>query len=207
MSSTTGNTIPLEVYQTPPECVAELVKRIRFKAGDTFLEPCKSSGNIYNAVNIPLANKYWCEIDPDHLDGQEPRDFLEHKPKFKYDVIITNPPFSLSAEFLEHARSMLAPDGTLIFLQRMNWLGSGIRVPFWERVTFPEKTPIIVPRPKFVKGGSDSTEYCWFIWDYGDRVDIPDGVSHIVSDTKEPRNKGIYKPYTRSTRRRRANES
>ncbi|WP_455688281.1 EscU/YscU/HrcU family type III secretion system export apparatus switch protein, partial [Escherichia coli] len=81
----------------------------------------------------------------------------------KADVIITNPPFSLTEEFMRKSLSELAPDGTLIYLQRVNFLGSKRRVPFWAEIGFPNKTPILVPRPRFVGGGSDSCEYCWFI--------------------------------------------
>lgn len=43
------------------------------------------------------------------------------------------------------------------------------------------KTPIIIPRPRFVNAGSDSCEYCWFIWDRGNRFNIPEGLSHLIS--------------------------
>lgn len=36
-------------------------------------------------------------------------DFLKDKPNFKYDVIITNPPYSLKNEFLERAYSLNKP--------------------------------------------------------------------------------------------------
>lgn len=189
MSSTIGNVVENENYPTPEAAVRALLKLIDFKPGDTFLEPCRgdvvdAEGNplpcIYNLVPLKESQKDWAEI-------REGREFLgmDFGP-IGYDVIITNPPFSLSCEFLEKCKSLLAPGGTLIFLQRVNWLGSKKRVKFWERVTFPDKTPILVPRPKFnkAKKGTDSCEYCWYIWDpEGDRTRrIKSGLSHIIAE-------------------------
>lgn len=187
MSSTTGNTVENENYPTPESAVAALMKLITFKPGDSFLEPCcgdlvdqegKPLPCIYNLVPLEPTQKDWAEI-------RAGREFLGRGYEGQlFDVIITNPPFSLSCEFLEKCKSLLAPGGTLIFLQRVNWLGSKKRVKFWREVGFPEKTPILVPRPKFnaAKKGTDSCEYCWYVWDEGGRVNMPDGLSHIIAE-------------------------
>ncbi|AWH15307.1 acetyl-coenzyme A synthetase [Aeromonas phage 14AhydR10PP] len=189
MSSTDGNVVENENYPTPEAAVRALMSKIDFKVDDVFLEPCcgdlrDAEGNptpcIYNLVDLPESRKHWAEIRMD-------REFLGRSYGCeRFDVIITNPPFSLSCEFLEKCKNLLAPGGTLIFLQRVNWLGSKKRVKFWERMTFPEKTPILVPRPKFnkAKKGTDSCEYCWYIWDYGGRTAraIPVGLSHMVAE-------------------------
>lgn len=174
MSSTNGNVIDKEVYPTPPSVVAALLNAIHFRESDRFLEPCRAEGNIYHPVNLPEHQKEWAEI-------RMGRDYLSHDFGGKFDVIITNPPFSLTEEFLSKSLSELAVDGTLCYLQRVNFLGSKKRVPFWQRIGFPNKTPIIVPRPRFVGGGSDSCEYSWLIWDRGDRVQLPIGLSHLIS--------------------------
>lgn len=178
MSSTHGNTIENDNYETPVECVDALLKLVDFRPNDEFLEPCKGENeNIYSRVNLPEAQKQWAEITQgvDYLNTS----FT------KKDVIITNPPFSLSEPFIEKMLSELKEDGTLIFLQRVNFLGSVKRVPFWSKVGFPEKAPILVPRPRFVGGGSDSCEYCWFIYDRGNRTSkIPNSFSHIVAEQK-----------------------
>ena len=175
MSSTTGNTIERELYPTPSSAVAALIRRIQFRQCDTFMEPCRAEGNIYDAVLLPAGQKEWAEI-------RHGRDYLDWDFGRQFDVIITNPPFSLTEEFLRKSLSELAPDGTLIYLQRVNFLGSKRRVPFWAEIGFPNKTPILVPRPRFVGGGSDSCEYCWFIWDRGNRVALPDGLSHLIAE-------------------------
>ena len=82
------------------------------------------------------------------------------------DLIITNPPFSLSEEFIVKS---LSEAKTVCYLQRLNWLGSKKRKDFWNNNT-PDKIFVLSKRPQFKKelglgGGSDSTEYAWFIWD------------------------------------------
>lgn len=190
MSSTTGNTIEHDDYQTPQNAIDALLKLVELREDDDFLEPCRGTeSRIFNAVNLPKEQKYWCEI-------QENRDYLTTDFGKKFDVIITNPPFSLSEEFIRKMRSELAEDGTLIFLQRVNFLGSKKRIPFWNEIGFPEKAPILIPRPKFTKNGTDSCEYCWYIFDSGHRTNkIPNAFSHIQAETPKIQSK-IKKPKT-----------
>jgi hypothetical protein len=58
---------------------------------------------------------------------------------------------------------------TVVYLLRLNFLGSAKRKPFWDAHP-PTHLLTITPRPSFVNGGSDSCEYGWFCWDRGGRV-------------------------------------
>ncbi|TOE34595.1 DNA methyltransferase [Vibrio parahaemolyticus] len=173
MSSTNGKVQPRELYPTPSEVVDALLSKLTVRPTDKFLEPCYGTGAIFDKIALPESQKSFAEIEKgiDYLTT----DFGTQ------DVIITNPPFSLTEEFIRKSLSELAPDGTMAYLQRVNYLGSKKRLPLWFEIGFPPKCPIIVPRPRFVGGGSDSCEYAWFIWDNGNRFDIPQGLSHIVS--------------------------
>ena len=183
MSSTHGNVRANELYPTPDVVVDALLTQLVFRGSEKFLEPCRGTDAIYSKIDLPESQKSWAELDRgvDYLTTE----FAQQ------DVIITNPPFSLTVEFLTKSLSELAPDGTLAYLQRVNFLGSKLRVPFWAEVGFPNKTPIIVPRPRFVGGGSDSCEYSWFIYDRGNRFpNIPQGISHIISADLPRKTKG-----------------
>ncbi|MGY3887206.1 DNA methyltransferase [Aeromonas aquatica] len=131
---------------------------------------------IFNLMPLPDERKDWCEL-------RQGVDYLEADLGCGvYDLIVTNPPFSLTEAFIRKSLKELKPDGTLIYLQRVNFLGTAKRVPFWAEVGFPDKTPVLVPRPRFVRGGTDSCEYCWYIWDRGGRVNLPPGLSHLIAE-------------------------
>lgn len=172
MSSTKGDVIPHEIYPTPKNLVSALLGQMIIKPHDKFLEPCRAEGNIYNQIDLPDSQKYWAELrhGVDYLTTPFP----------KMDVIITNPPFSLTCEFLEKSLSELSNDGVLAYLQRVNYLGTVERYPFWQRVGFPNKLTVAVPRPSFAKGKTDSCEYAWFIYDKGNRFPfMKSGVSNL----------------------------
>lgn len=174
MSSTIGNKIARDDYPTPINAVDALLSKLTLRPSDNFLEPCRGTRNIFDRICLPEEQMHWAEI-------REGVDYLNTS-FTSQDVIITNPPFSLTIEFIKKSLSELADDGTLAYLQRVNFLGSKCRVDFWAEVGFPNKTPVIIPRPRFVNGGSDSCEYMWMIWDKGNRFSaIPDGISHIIS--------------------------
>jgi hypothetical protein len=162
MSSTTGDVISQEHYPTPVNLVKALVNQMVIKPTDKFLEPCRADGNIYNQIELPDDQKSWSEL----------RDGVDYLTTIfpPQDIIITNPPFSLTCEFLTKSLHELKPDGTLAYLQRVNFLGTVKRLPFWESSGYPDKLPVCVPRPHFVKGSKgDSCEYAWFIYDRGNR--------------------------------------
>lgn len=188
MSSTNHkNKIPKDHYATPIPVVENLMKHLVVRPDDMFLEPCRAEGNIFNRVPLPVEQKQWAEI----------RDGVDYMTTTfsPVDLIITNPPFTIAEDFIEKCKQELKKDGTLVVLQKVNFLGSLVRVDFWNNLGFPNKMPVIIPRPSFTKGGTDSCEYCWFIWDYGNRFPtIPDGVSHLVTP---PPNGKAYKKMNR----------
>ena len=172
MSSTVGERVDNDFYPTPDNVVFTLLENLKIKDTDLFLEPCKGTGIIYDNISLPSNQKYWAELS-------KGVDYLTTDFNNKFDLIITNPPFSLTEEFINKSFSELSDTGTLIYLQRVNFLGSKKRKGLWEGIGFPNKLPIIIPRPKFIKGGSDSCEYGWYIWDKGNRVTIPEGISRL----------------------------
>jgi hypothetical protein len=78
-------------------------------------------------------------------------------------------PYSLALPFL---RKSLSEADTVVYLLRLNFLGSVTRKRFWDAYP-PTHLFTITPRPRFVNGGSDACEYGWFLWDRGERVLTP----------------------------------
>lgn len=83
-------------------------------------------------------------------------------PGATYDVIITNPPFSLAMEFI--LRSLATYSRFVVMLLRLNYLGSAKRHSFLRQCA-PD-IYVLPDRPSFKgTGETDSIEYAWFVWD------------------------------------------
>lgn len=141
-----------DLYETPDYTIESLLKVLDLSRINTFLEPCKASGQIYNKINCLFKN--WCEIDVG-------RDYLSY-PFNNYDLIITNPPFSLAKEFLEKS---LKEAQSVWYLLRLNFLESKIRADWWQGKE-PSHLLVLSARPSFTDDGkTDATGYAWFGWD------------------------------------------
>jgi len=166
MSSTNRGSkrIDKDEYQTPVWAVKKINREVAWRPELCFLEPCMGEGNIYK--NVPVANKRFADIklDIDYLTA----DFVGD-----IDIIITNPPYSLALEFLEKS---LSEAKTVIYLLRLNFLGSQKRHKFWS-LNPPTHLFVLSRRPSFTEdGNTDSTEYAWFVWDRGSLIKKSPGV-------------------------------
>jgi len=149
-----------DFYPTPTWCYEQLpFDYTKFK---TALEPCQGDGRI----TCFLEDKGLEVTGIDIHDGQ---DYLT-TPRARYDLILTNPPFSLAMEFIEKA---MKESDTVCMLLRINFLGSQVRKPFWLRNT-PTGLIILSKRPSFTGKGTDSIDYAWFLWDKTDK--LPKGI-------------------------------
>ena len=138
-----------DYYPTPEWCYKNLP--IDWSQFDAALEPCKGDGRIVSFLEGQGLKVDWCEI-------QEDINFFNHFEED--DLILTNPPFSLAKEFIEHSMS-LAP--TVIMLLRLNFLGSQKRYNFWQQFS-PDGLYVLSKRPSFTGKGTDATDYAWFVW-------------------------------------------
>lgn len=136
-----------------------------------FLDPCAGGGN-YSEMSYPEALLKF-NINPDTIDIREDSkariksDYLLTDCKNKYDVIITNPPFSLAEKIITKAIDDIIDDGLVIMLLRLNFFGSKKREVFWNKY-MPEYTIVHRKRMSFTLNGStDSIEYMHAIWRKG----------------------------------------
>jgi hypothetical protein len=83
------------------------------------------------------------------------------------DLIITNPPFSLAQEFINHS---LKHASCTILLLRVNFLASIKRYEWWKQIP-PTALHILSKRPSFTGSGTDATDYAWFVWDKTGKLD------------------------------------
>lgn len=143
-------------FQTPPNALTPLLK---FIPKDKVVWECASGkGNLVRAFQ----ELGYQVIGSDALTGQS---FFLYQPE-QYDVIVTNPPFSLKQEFLEHAYCLGKPFAFLLPLTTFEskkrqslFKKNGVEVIFLDkRVNF--ETP----------SGNGSGSWfatAWFTWGLG----------------------------------------
>jgi protein-L-isoaspartate O-methyltransferase len=113
-------------FFTPMFLVERMVDMAEIESGHRVIEPSAGTGRILQLLDgIEGIQVAAVEIDPEfaaNLKENFPRvnvtcaDFLECGFTLPYDRIMMNPPFSMGADIkhILHARSFLAPGGTLV---------------------------------------------------------------------------------------------
>lgn len=152
-----------DAYLTPSWSVHRLLEKITLPAG-RWLEPCAGEGAIIRAVNEKRKDVVWgaAEVRPECLpalkklgfDKGSLVDFLRLDPNElvgKFEVVFTNPPYSLAEEFLERGLEVCPH---VVFLLRLNFLGSSDRHFFLKEYT-PD-VYVLPNRPSFVQAVSCS---------------------------------------------------
>jgi hypothetical protein len=114
------------------------------------------------------------EVDPrfaegwDELTGDQRivADFLTMDFGAKrWAFIVGNPPYRHGEEFVRRCFDLLEEEtGRLLFLLRINFLGSQKRRQLFADLPLAHVW-VLSKRPSFVNGGTDATEYGWFLWD------------------------------------------
>lgn len=178
-----------DYYPTPEYSTLALLHAIgpwisKF-AGKQWLEPAIGDGAIVKAIDgwfarqgLQLPKWSGCDIrDIDVNTVPECRgrlwpeqDFLSmRRPFIPFDVIITNPPFSLAKQFIEHSLS-ICPDAIVIMLLPVSFLGSEDRYDWWNDVVgAPKGFYPLSQRPSFNCQGTDSATYAWMAWNSPER--------------------------------------
>jgi hypothetical protein len=82
----------------------------------------------------------------------------------KFDLIITNPPFSLALPFLQTGLELLAEGGLLVYLLRLSWFAGQKRFNLVHKTNPPIAARVLVERPSFTGKGTDSEEYAFFAY-------------------------------------------
>ncbi len=158
-----------DFYPTPQWLIdAFLWEYMLLRAGllDSVLEPACGDGRILRAARKvwPDATTVGIDIAPGIIDDDVMTgDFLSMEPVVTFDLVVTNPPFSLAREFVDHAMKFTRPGGAVAMLFGLNFLGSQARGP-WMRKLNPSVW-VTPRRPDFTGEGGDANEYGWFVFD------------------------------------------
>ena len=166
----------LDFYPTPGWCVDLLLDALFddpaagriFPAPDlvTALEPAAGDGAIVKRLlvrGVPAENIAAIELDQSRAETVRAiiphvrcADFLNDAlilPRVP-DLIVTNPPFGLAADFARVALAMAGDRGTVALLLRLNWLGSQERAAFHR--AHPSDILLLPKRPEFAASMSCS---------------------------------------------------
>lgn len=144
-----------DYYPTPPEATQALLDFLKLPADTVIWEPACGQGHM---VNVMVDNGY-CVIDTDIITGI---DFLMSECR-KCDWIITNPPFSISQEFIERSITHHKP---FAFLLKSQYWHAKKRYDLFDRY----KPKYILPltwRPDFLfgaRGGASLMDVMWVVW-------------------------------------------
>jgi len=159
-----------DFYPTPQWCFENL--EIDWTQFSSAHEPCAGDHRIVDF----LTEQGLSVTHTDILEGTNFLHWTDHT-----DLILSNPPFQLAKEFIVHS---INHANTVIMLLRLNYLGSISRHEWW-KLNSPTALYVLSKRPSFTGGGSDATEYAWFVWDATDR--IPRGVSFVTPPSDKQR--------------------
>lgn len=151
-----------DYYPTPCECTQALIDFMRFDKSTVVCEPACGNGHI----SMVFENNGYKVISTDinHYGFEsETEDFLASNGK-QCDWIITNPPFSLSEQFVKKCLELKKPFALL--LKSQYWHSKKRLSLFLEH-----KPMFVLPmtwRPDFEfgkKGGAPTMDCIWTVWD------------------------------------------
>ena len=151
-----------DFYPTPPDVTVALLKTgLVPKVADIWECAC-GDGRLLNV----LTKRGYTAVGSDIQDGF---DFLQQREMFfGTDWIITNPPFSLAEEFIEHAADLGVP---FAFLLKANFWNAARRFPLF--VDYPPSYVLpLTWRPDFLfgaGGGAPLMDCAWNVWLPDDR--------------------------------------
>lgn len=141
---------------------------------------------IERVIHQPISDEYpsqvvWVKHDYVKYIERLRNKLLDNKDDEENLLIVANPPFSLSFEFVSESVKLLKQEKddrfvVCVFLLRLNWLGSVIRSK-WVSANPPDRLTVLAPRPSFCvretidesgkkrKSSNDSCEYAWIWWE------------------------------------------
>ena len=152
-----------DFYPTPPEVTNSLLNHIDI-SNENIWEPCAGDGAMVDVIKkYTSKNIYASDLSPQRNDIHT-FDFLSGIPS-QIDtsyMIITNPPFKISAQIIE--KSFEHGFTKLALLLKSTYYHASSRTELFEKYR-PTKILPLNWRPDFLGLGSPTMEVSWFYWD------------------------------------------
>ena len=164
-----------DYYATPYESTEALLK-IEEVDGD-FIEPCVGGGHIAEVIKKYYPNRKIIGVDLINrgYEGTVVSNYFDYK--FKGDFnIVTNPPYSLAQEFLEHSMEQIQEGKKVAMFLKIQFLEGVKRRELFKK--YPPKTiHVFSKRQNPWRNGNSVDEkgkpwsstmcFAWFIWEKG----------------------------------------
>lgn len=176
----TNNRVENDFYATNPVAVGKLLAKYDFN-GTTMLEPCVGMGHIAYTVSAIYHHSKNIEVTAlDIVDRGYPdtivQNFLTWETDKKFEMIISNPPYSLGKEFIEKGMELLTENGQMAMFLKIQFLEGAKRKELFEK--YPPKYIYVFRNrmatfnngePLDPNGKKWATTMChaWFVWEKG----------------------------------------
>jgi len=175
MSATNRGAIRREsdFYRTPPEAINAFLDALDFMPFRYIIEPCAGNGALVRELAKRTKQPNTC-ITAIEIRAEE-KENLKNAGAFRVEIcdflkwknlclpysgapltIITNPPYSIAQEIIEHCFE-IAQDAEVMMLLRQGFLSSKGRKPFWDKHPLTQLYPL-AERPSF--GASVKCKQC-----------------------------------------------
>lgn len=160
------DTPEFDYYATDPIAVEKLLSVHNFR--HYVWEPCCGEGHISKVLNAHGYNVWNSDI-VDRGCNDETIDFLKIIDK-SADDIITNPPYKLGVNFVEHALNISENGVQIALLLKVTFMCSKGRAKFFEENP-PKFIYVFSDRIECAKNGhfegKRGVDYAWYIWQKG----------------------------------------
>jgi hypothetical protein len=150
-----------DAYQTPPWVTDCVIAHLPSPGVIGVVhEPAAGNGKMLRALR---KHGYICTSG----DIQRGNDFLQSKTD--WPAIVTNPPFNLAREFIEHALARTeSRRGVVAMLLRVDYDSAATRSHLFAGHPAFHKKIVLTKRIRWIEGstGSPSENHAWFLWDW-----------------------------------------
>lgn len=156
-----------DFYPTPPEVTRALLRVEPFFPGQYIWEPACGNGAMSEVLKSTGLVVYSSDLN-DHGYGGTGMDFLDMDSKLPDTVIVTNPPFKLASEFIDHAINDLHVE-KLCLLMKLSALEGSRRARLLEETGLSRvwvfRNRIQLTRNGEAMRGGGMIAFAWFVWD------------------------------------------
>lgn len=163
-----------DYYATPPVATELLCSLETFSKN--ILEPCCGEGHIAKVLEAHGYNVQAMDL-VDRGYGEGGVDFLTYDEYVNGDII-TNPPYSMAQEFVEHAMELIKDGRKVAMFLKLSFLEGKERSKMFKKYP-PKRIWVSSSRLGCAKNGEFKTDkngnlkadsavaYCWFVWEKG----------------------------------------